>query len=349
MKEIGSEFWKTSKKHIKDNETIYLSGRTALDTITKDAIKSYGITSVLLPSYCCHTMIEPFSSNDINVRFYDVYIKDNVLVADIPAPKKNELLYVMKYFGDTDLQYEGEGKSLFGWTATVEDLTHSCFSFENYEKSSKADYWFTSYRKWFAAVGIAVAGKCDGKLLEPKNGINREYVQLRSKAFFLKQRFMTGECVDKQEFLNIFGEAENLLGDDYQDYGAAYEDIYDLFQFMDKIEKVRDIRRNNASVLIDGLKSIEGVGVFVDFKDSKKCPLFVPIAVEDDRRDSLKKYLISEKIYCPVHWPLPEQRGYITKRAEKIYRDELSLVCDQRYAVNDMERIVNAIHKFFMA
>ena len=58
MREIGSEFWKPLKQHVRDSESFYLSGRTALDVIIRDAIKSYGITSVLMPSYCCHTIME---------------------------------------------------------------------------------------------------------------------------------------------------------------------------------------------------------------------------------------------------------------------------------------------------
>lgn len=124
MREIGSEFWKPEKYHTRENETLYLSGRTALDAIVRDAVESYGIASALLPSYCCHTMITPFLSNGIPIRFYDVYVNDNgLLTAEIPSPKENELLYIMKYFGDTDLRYVGDGKKLSRWTATVEDLT----------------------------------------------------------------------------------------------------------------------------------------------------------------------------------------------------------------------------------
>ena len=61
--EIGSEFWKYNKKYISENEELFLSGRTALDAIIKDILSEYRIESALLPSYCCHTMIEPFIRN----------------------------------------------------------------------------------------------------------------------------------------------------------------------------------------------------------------------------------------------------------------------------------------------
>lgn len=345
MREIGSEFWKLAKQHIRDNETFYLSGRTALDVIIKDAVKTYGVTSVLLPSYCCHTMIDPILINGVEIRFYDVYVEDGILTADIPEPEEHEMIYIMRYFGDTGIRYVGVGKSLSGWNVTVEDLTHSCFTDAYY---SLSDYWFTSYRKWFAVSGIAVAGKRDGKLPEAKKGFHRSYTELRDRAFSLKQRFMDGENMDKQDFLGVFSKAEWLLTTDYLDYGVGYEEIHNLFQFMDQLDVVRLRRRRNAQILIDGLRTIDGIKVFANFKEAKECPFFVPIIVERGKRDALRRHLISKDIYCPVHWPLSEQHIGLSDRAKEIYGKELSLVCDQRYGVEDMERFVQEIKSFWI-
>ena len=344
-KEIGSEFWKPIKRHVEDNETCYLSGRTALDIIVKDAVKEHGITSALLPSYCCHTMVEPFITNSIDVRFYDVYVsKDNILTADIPSPGKNEILYVMKYFGDIDLRYEGEGQDLSGWSATVEDLTHSCF--KRYY-STNADYWYSSYRKWFPISGIAIAGKRAGRLSVPQKEQNAKYIELRNKAFFLKQRFINGEAVEKRDYLNMFSNAEELLSKDYHDYGAGYEEVHSLFQFMDQIEEIHFKRRRNALILLDGLKDVDEIKIFADFLDEEKCPLFVPIIVRNDKRDVLRNYLIMQDIYCPVHWPLSSQHIGLSERAKEIYGQELSLICDQRYNAEDMGLIIEKIKNFY--
>ena len=344
MEEIGSEFWKPRKQHIKNEETAYLCGRTALDIIVRDAIRTYGISSVLLPSYCCHTMIEPFLRNGISIRFYDVYVNDDgFLTADIPAPRESEMLYLMKYFGDTDIHYRGEGKKLFGWTATIEDLTHSCFTVDYF---TQADYWFTSYRKWFAVEGIATAGKRDGRLPKASRGRNETYYKLKNEAFSLKHQFMDSASVEKQQFLRMFRRAETLLEADYQDYGIGFEEIYDLFRFIDDIKRVCSKRRDNAKVLVEGLTEVPGIKVFADFKDDRKCPLFVPIIVKDGKRDALRKWLISKNIYCPVHWPVSAWHAGIAERTKKIYDGELSLVCDQRYGVEDMKRTICEIRKF---
>lgn len=74
MNEIGSEFWlgctpSSSKEYSMRPYNIYhsdlfnvvetLSGRTALEYIV-EFLKAQGKRIAYLPSYCCHTMIEPF-------------------------------------------------------------------------------------------------------------------------------------------------------------------------------------------------------------------------------------------------------------------------------------------------
>ena len=70
--------------------------------------------------------------------------------------------------------------------------------------------------------------------------------------------------------------------------------------------------------------------------------------VKDGKRDALRSYLLSRDIYCPVHWPLSEQHVGLSERAKEIYAEELSLVCDQRYKDEDMERTVQEIQKFMI-
>lgn len=343
--EIGSEFWKTKEKeYFRDDAVFCLSGRTALGAIVKDAVCRFNIKSALLPSYCCHTMIEPFLKNGINVRFYDVYVNEyGKLAADIPSPNKDELLYIMKYFGDTDILYTGAGSSLSGWTATIEDMTHSCFS-GRYE--SHADYQFASYRKWFAVDGAASVWSRYSQIPTVARGTYADYCRIRNYAFDLKARYIAGEHIEKETFLEAFAEAEALLSRDYDGYAARTASVADLCRFINDIDAVRSARRHNALVLINGLQGIGGIRAFADFTDTNKCPLCVPVLVEPGRRDQLRRCLIQQDIYCPIHWPLSEIHVGLSDRAKQIYQSELSLVCDQRYTEKDMNRTIEAIAMF---
>lgn len=75
-------------------------------------------------------------------------------------------------------------------------------------------------------------------------------------------------------------------------------------------------------------------------------PLFVPILVNECRSE-LRSYLIRQEIYLPIHWPITDVHGDLNKRTRRLYDEELSVVCDQRYSVKDMQRIVQLIADFF--
>ena len=75
MIEIGSEFWTRQEpigKEKASNEEYLLSGRTALRFIIDDVCGEREIKKVLLPSYCCESMIRPFADRGISVQFYRV-------------------------------------------------------------------------------------------------------------------------------------------------------------------------------------------------------------------------------------------------------------------------------------
>lgn len=348
--EIGSEFWKDGERIIQENEELFLSGRTALDAIIKDVLEEHEISSALLPSYCCHTMIEPFFRNGILVRFYDMFINDNGrLETKIPEPKENEIFYDMKYFGSNTIIRTGvsdlEIQKL--WDVVIEDTTHSCFHGTH---RFKADYEFTSCRKWMAFDGIAIARKQRGVFhAKPQNWtINKAYCASRNQAFAMKNAYMLGESVDKIEFLHIFGKAEEYLSKQYVDFRPDINTVVQYYMEMQKMDTIRKIRLKNARQLVDGLKDIQNVTILVDVDEPEICPLFVAIAIEPVLRNPLRQHLVEHEIYCPVHWPLSFAHKGISPCAKKIYQRELSLICDQRYGEKDMERILETIREFFV-
>lgn len=345
INEIGSEFWKENKKYLNENERLFLSGRTALDAIIKDSKKEHIIKSALLPSYCCHTMIEPFMRNNIDVRFYDVFLNDNgEICVEIPSPRDNELLYIMSYFGIVGTHQMGETNYNL-WEVSVEDRTHSCFH-NNYKSS--ADYEYTSYRKWFAIDGFSLATKKRGTFSDKiEINFNIDYCKLRNDAFSNKYRFVNKEEIDKEVFLNQFQYAEDILEENYAGYCPDINTIIEFYEYQKSFEEIRRSRRRNVEVLLEVLKDIEEVQLIISKMDGELCPIFFPIILPQTKRDMLRKYLIERKIYCPIHWPLTKYHLYLSDRAKKIYMQELSLVCDQRYGVDDMKRVGEAIQVFF--
>ncbi len=341
MKEIGSDFWQVE---LKNNDVCFLlSGRTALDYIIRDIKLERKIESVLLPSYCCQTMIEPFIRHNIKIRFYDIYCEEEGITADIPTAKNDEILFLIRYFGYEELK--GIDKQLIRkqWCCIIEDCTH--FWMQN-DQSFLPDYQFSSYRKWTGFLGVASAIKYGGYFKMPKDMLlNRKYYDLREKAETAKEKYIKAENTDKEIYLSLFSQAENNLLSNYVNYSASNEEITKFLML--NVDDIKQKRINNANLLISEIKNISEIQLINSKIGENDIPLNVPVLVDNNKRDALRNFLRSKKIYCPIHWPLSKLHKDISKKASQIYIKELSLICDQRYSDIEIKREINAIKEFF--
>lgn len=333
MKEIGSEFWLEREPQALacDRNGCYaLSGRTAIDLIIQDIAKTRPLHNAYLPAWCCDSIVEPFLSRGIKVELYDMSFEGS-LHYHIDEDKKVDVFYVSNYFGyentiSTDVinQFKQKGSII------IYDRTHSFLIEEDYQY---VDYSFASIRKWMGVIGGAVVdgvGECE---LKPC-----PYLACKEKAMQMKRAFIEGdESIDKQTFLNLYAEFGHHLAEDYQNY--EMDDLsYALYKTED-FAAMRHKRRENAKYLHKNLKSVRFLGELTDIV----VPLFVPIFFENKaQRDAVRKKLIDAQIYCPIHWP---KNKLITSdmKVNQIFDTELSLICDQRYGIPEMRRIIKTI------
>lgn len=336
--EIGSEFWfDFEPKDIASNsqETLVLSGRTAIDVIIKDILKTRNIRNVYLPAYCCDSMIDPFIRNGIDVKLYDIDF-DGGLQYLIDADAETDIFYVNNYFGYENTisnkiieHFKNKGAII------IYDKTHSLFM-TNDATDALADYTFASIRKWIGVVCGAVVCKKEGAFnVDLKD---YPYLQCKIDAMEEKALFIKGENVDKQLFLSKYGEFGHHLSEEYQGYRMDNLSL-GIWQQYDKVA-IREKRRENAAVL-----HLDRKLHFIDKLSANSCPVFVPVFFETtERRNAVRKSLIEEQIYCPIHWP---KNKLVTPemKVNAIFDKELSLICDQRYTECDMERILKVINK----
>ena len=330
MKEIGSEFWDipigTEKNSLLKNATWFISGRAAFRAILKQILleKSADAIKVALPSYLCESMIEPLEKEKIAYRFYPVAIVNHALQYDFSSISDCNIVVILDYFGFETLNVNPpQGKII------IRDLTHSIFT----KKYDDADYYFGSLRKWAGFISGGFAFRKGGAIIEP-TGYNETYNSLRKQAMSLKSGYISNKTESKS-YLELFHNAEALL-DDCEILSCESSDI-ESFRALD-MEHLKNVRRENAQILIDGLREY---CLFKEIKDND-CPLCVPILYE--KRDELRNYLIADQIYCPIHWPKPSKVD--NALSTELYKKELSLVCDQRYTKEDMARAINAVLTF---
>ena len=136
-------------------------------------------------------------------------------------------------------------------------------------------------------------------------------------------------------YMNLLETGENQI-DDNLNSKISDMTIY-LFSGID-LRKVEVLRKRNADYLQNGLKSI-GIELLIPL--SEGCiPLALPVYLND--RDKIRKRLFEHEIYCPVHWPKCSSSFSLSK-GEELYDHELSLVIDQRYGLEDMDRILTIL------
>lgn len=338
-KEIGSEFWNCHSAGVQmeiwkcreGDWRYYLSGRTALYSIIEDILLNRPARRAYLPSYCCHTMVIPFTRLGIQVDFYPVVPTPVGIVCRIDPEHRCDIILTMDYFG-----FAGQRAALPD-AIHIHDTTHSMLSFPAYPNT---DYIYGSMRKWGAVAGAAYACKCGGIFQTPPPSTqNLPYLALRNAGYQKKSAYMAGVPIKKSAFLTDFSSAEALLGSDFIGYCANEASLREAAL----LHLHRQRRRQNAALLLDALRAHSLLRPAFPILQENDVPLFVPLLVQDGLRDRLKQHLIAQDIYPPVHWPI---HSGISDEGALLYRQELSLPCDQRYDEGDMERILNAIQHF---
>ena len=349
--EIGSEFWlenianKNQIKEKKLNEIYFLSGRTAINYAIDILEKNKKIEVVYFPSYCCNSMLQPFLEKNIKIEFYTVRFKDGDIVYDIDYNKECDVFFAMNYFGFSKYNMDYYIKKFKERNIyIIEDSTHSWLSKRKY--NNKSDLVIASLRKWFPIISGAI-------LINPMNHLNinrkvnnlkfnEKYTKLREEAMLEKSKYINNyDKIEnrKKEFLKKFSASNDLLQENYKNYKID-EKSYDFLNNID-LEKIIKKRKDNTIEIYNYLKTQEKIGYLKHINLEEDCPIFVPIFLEQHKRDKLKEYLINNKIYCPTHWNIPE--CIETTNEKEIYNKEISLICDQRYEKEQIREYITLI------
>ena len=355
VREIGSEFWIDDNNLFHGTNEIPLwlsrfgnvvlttSGRGALSLLL-DQVKPR-VKRVLLPSYICDSVILPFEVAGYELIYYDAdkYLKP-IEIESIKNSNVGIFLH-MGYFGfptneilsDTILSLKSDSVII------IEDVTHTLF--EEDHNLVKSDFIIGSIRKWFGTPSggfLASDKNIKFELLDTDN----EFVPLRISSLHQKFKYMKLKNKSlKSTYLSGINRAEQILDEDVKAYkiDQQSETIIKNFDY----KQLQSSRKRNYEFLLKHLSDVDGIEVIFSDLGNDVTPIFFPIYVKSNR-DELRRKLIENEIYCPIHWPIPKQvNGNLNIITKNIYESILSLPCDQRYQIEDMHRIINEIVSFF--
>lgn len=355
MKEIGSEFYLNSDLSFKyegipewlklgqDNKFVF-SGRTAIDYVLKDFVTNENEMVVYFPSYCCTSMLQPFTDMNLKIEFYDVNYTKGEIMYEIDLNKKCDVFFAMNYFGfsSTNMDYyinEFSDKNII----VIEDITHSLLS--KRPCSKKSDYLIASLRKWFAIPTGGLAVKVEGEfknnnLIEPESLVIENKIEAMNEKYnYINKSIINKKLeVNKNIFLKKYVEFNHAVSNKYKNISIDKLSLKILSSL--DIKKIIERRKENIKYLNESIKNVQYLELLVkDINIEDDCLLFLPVIIHEEKRSYVRQKLINNNVYLPVHWPVPSEVKN-QHSVSNIYSRELSIVCDQRYNLEDMRRIV---------
>ncbi|UBH16124.1 hypothetical protein [Macrococcus armenti] len=347
MIEIGSEYHLYQNQICNSNsiydylienkhEYFFYSGRTVIDLIIRN---HSNIKEVYLPNYLCQSIIDPFIKNGVKISFYEISFNNNKFYCTLNDNIDNCFVLGINYFSSSFSKMDSIYASLKKKSNNViiiDDATHNLFSLS---QSKHIDYQFCSIRKWFPVItGASLKVNNSPIKLEALNS-NLKIYDTKYRAMTLKANYLKSNNKKlKEQYLDLFKQFNNEFNNYYINRGI---DDYSI-KVLKTIQKEEYCKRRieNSSYLIKEIINIKDIQTLLYFE--KDVPLFVPIFLNDSIiRDKIKEVMIQNKIYCPMHWPVPNIDQF--RKSQSLYSNEISLICDQRYNLTHMKKIIEVL------
>lgn len=351
-KEFGSNFCEELSKCNRrldnnDRALFFDSGRSAIRYLLD--YLGERVRKVMLPQYICESVLNPFVERGYEIVYYSInkrfeLCKENFI--ELVEKKRPQLILVQEYFGFDTLNMERNFLKELKRQGiiVVEDVTHNFFS---NDWKSCANFMVGSIRKWCSIPDGGLLVGCEKwaqdriseQLLIEEN---RKFISKRIAAQMEKRKYNVGCSLDKKRFITLFEESEAILDKQKKYYSMS---LYTR-------ERIRAIdwreiafkRKKNYQILKNILKDIEEIEIPYCEESGKWVPLYCPVYIKQNKRNTLHNTMRDRNIFLPIIWPIPSMLvGKITEEVKEVYDTILAIPCDQRYAQRDMVFIANAI------
>ena len=309
----------------------YSSGRAALYHILKFSGK-LGKNKILLPNYLCDSIVEVVSLSGIPYEFYNINLD---LTIDVESVRKRYTqdcqILIINYFGCIEIEKEIEKiKEIDLQVSIILDNVQALFNM--FEKVN-VDFVFTSFRKILPVPdGAWVLTRFHG--LDQCEEVNF-FAQYKLAGGILKT-YKGLNLYKDNLYLELFRKGEEMIKDNLN---ALISDSTIRLLNSLNLEFIKKKRIENANFVIKRLRKL-GIIPLIYFT-KEQVPLFVPVLLSN--RDSIRSELQKHNIFCPVHWPRSKATHHLD---QKLYDMELSLIVDQRYNEEDIDKMLTVIERY---
>lgn len=317
------------------DSNLYASGRQAL----LDLAIARGWERLWVPTYFCEESLECIAPAGIKLcNYYATPLSEPTEILRQISPKENDGLLIVNYFG------------LFGSRAfpsvgceIVEDHTHNLIG--DWALNSTADWCIASLRKTLpiADGGIFWSPKHHTLPTAPKSSDETEKVMaLRAEAMTLKMKYLDGDAIDKSDFIRLFGDTEARF--DQLPISAISSSARRIVEDLD-IGRWYAAKRRNWEYLVSKL-SDNPIFEILKPENEKDCPFSLTLKFKDKvSRDAFRSKLIEKSVYPAILWTIEDN---VDKNAKQFSDTMLSVHCDGRYSLNDMQLLSSIIKDSFI-
>ena len=349
MREYGSEhpavllpdgYFKSFEKY--GHCTWLRSGREALHLVALNLNAEKNLPVVLIPAYCCHSMVDPFEKAGWKVAYYrlnedltvDLEYLTNLLVTVRP-----KAVLTMNFYGSAST---GDAVAVIKngcpECKVIEDFSHCTFSLpEIFDK--QVDYYVTSIRK---SVGV-----CDGSVIISKASLDESVVEDNETGFMTARRdcqklkaeyAYTQDAAQKNIFFPELRRQEGEL-DNFSGVHRISKTGMEMLAVLNG-ESIRYARQKNMAHILDLLG-----GKVDSVPEIERClngaPFSLPILVKS--RDEVQQKLAKRGVYAPVLWPICGEARAVCPVSARMADEMLSIPMDQRYNWDDIEDIAKIV------
>ncbi len=339
MKEFGSDYhfmgtYDSDRAHLTDvyRDAILLAdGRQCIVVL----LRQYGWKRIWMPDYFCYEVIDTIK---IQTRAGVVFYEDNPLhegqVENLPF-KEGDVLLRMNYFGMRDKRSNKGIKC-----PVIEDHTHDLLG--HWALYSDADWCIASLRKSMPIPEGGMLWSPKGHKLQyelEQTEDNEGIASTRWMGMEMKNRYLKGEDVSKEEFRKCYTETEEF-------FDKAEPAVID--------DRSREMVSNKLDInLWQGAKRKNWM-LLKSFVNQDSCTVMIP---EDDsctafsltllmkskaQRDILRKHLIEVYVYPAILWAVPDSAS---ENSKDFSERMLSIHCDGRYTEDDVRQLAGILNK----
>lgn len=345
---IPQEEKKTEEKPDLPNMKYFSIGREAINHILQ--INSFERKVALLPNFTCFTVLSPFLQGKWELCFYrynkDMSV-DTEYFYEVFQKEKPSLCIFQPLSGMGFLETE---KELIAYARkngcmTVVDQTQDTYNIRN---DQNVDYYCGSLRKWYpfpdGSFLYSEKYEIDGCDALRENFIYRTAMGLCMFAAHLKAAYNNPYFKYLYKFMWIFSTTY---------ISNAEITTHTMSSYSRKILAEQD-EKYNAQRRIENFnyiyQGIAGLGKVKPVCSSIDRLTGVPLCfhVYADNRQRFSAYLSTKGIVTQLLWSKPPYISKLTldETSEYIYGHIVSLPCDQRFDVDDMKRMVDAIRAY---